>query len=98
MLSLMPYVPMSFNDAIKTGVVIVAVITVVGSPWRTTADDAARSAVMRARRGNGVFVVIAPLARRQQPLAIAEYDAILLIRVRPARCNQVQRFDCFRRQ
>src|SRR5579864_1111717 len=94
----MPFIPMSFNNTFKTRVVVVGVITVVGSPGRTAADYAARAPIAGTWRRDGVFVVIAALMRRQQPLAIAEYDAVLLIRVRPACCNQVQSIDCFWRQ
>src|SRR5579871_1900727 len=98
MLSLMPFIPMSFNNTIKTGVVVVRVVTIVGPLKRTAADDATRPAVMRARRGNGVFVVIASPMGGQHPFVVAEYDAVLLIRVRPASGDQVQCIDRFARQ
>src|ERR1700722_4071020 len=94
----MPFIPMSFNNTIKTRVVVVRVVAVIGPLQRTPTDNATRAAIGGTRRSNGVFVIIAAPMRRQQPFAVAEYDAVLLIRVRPACGNQVQRIDCFTRQ
>ena len=77
-----------FCNAFETGVVIVGVIAVAGLPARSTAYDAALSAIRRARRTNGVCAVIAARMFRQQYRAIAEQDAILAKRERAARFYQ----------
>ena len=91
MLSLMPLIPWLIRNAFETGVMVVRVITIADLPEGPAAYDPARAAIPRARRGNGVFVVIAAWTPRKQSFAIAEYDAVLLVRERTARFDQPQR-------
>ncbi|ODN63060.1 hypothetical protein BA763_11270 [Burkholderia cenocepacia] len=79
----MPFVPKSFNNTFKTVVVVARVITVVDPAQRTATDDPARAAIARTRRRHRVLMVVAALRLRQDPLAIAEYDAVFLVRIGP---------------
>ena len=87
-----------FCNAFEAGVVIVSVIAVAGLPARSTTYDAAQPAIRRARRANGVCVVIAARVLRQQTRAIAEQDTVLAKRERAARFDQTQCVGCFPRQ
>src|SRR5690349_10056254 len=98
MLSLMPFIPMSFNDAFKTGVVVVRIKAVVDLPRRAAADDAACTSIPGPRCPNRVLVVVAARPPRQHPFEVAEYDAVLAIPIRPAGCDRVQRFARLARQ
>jgi hypothetical protein len=72
----MPFIPISFNNAFKTVVVVVGIETIVDLLRRAPADNAAGTAILRARRRNGVFVVIAARLPWQHALEVAEYDAL----------------------
>src|SRR6516225_3358737 len=71
-LSLMPLIPVSINNSPETGVVVVGVVTVVGPLARSAANNAPSEAIVRARRRDGVLVIVAPPVRWQYLLEITE--------------------------
>ncbi|EYC52748.1 hypothetical protein AZ34_01600 [Hylemonella gracilis str. Niagara R] len=63
-----------------------------------TADNTSFATMGQARRGNGVFAVVAARMEREQTLSIAKHRAIFLIRKRPALENQAVGFSALWRQ
>lgn len=64
----------------------------------TTDNNAARPAVIDARRDHGVFAVMATWCRRQLLFVITESDAVALVWIRAAAPDQLQGLLGFGRQ
>ncbi len=62
---------------------VVRIEAVVDLPTRPATYDPTCAAIAGTRRRNGVFVVKAARVRRQDTLAVAEHDAVFLIREGP---------------
>jgi hypothetical protein len=89
----------SLHDLSKRRVVVFGVETRVRSlRLRTTAHDATRPAVVRARGSNRVLVIETARPRWKQAFAIAEHNSVLAMRERPAGKDQAMSGLRFSRQ
>ena len=61
-------------------------------------DDASGAAILGSRCLDGVFAIVASALPRQDALAIAERLVVLVIGIRPARADEIERMPRLTRE